>query len=77
MPMQVGELGRSPSLDGAGPQAGELGNIDTYTLDRACQATTSAFDGRLDGGGTAEAKETHRRFTIAFYCSAVFKRIYR
>lgn len=25
--------------------------------------------------GTAEAKETHKRFTIAFYCSAVFKRI--
>jgi hypothetical protein len=76
MPMDVGESGRF-SLSGTELvlTPGELGNIDTYTLD----ASLSADDLSLrwvasTEEGTAEAKETHKRFTIAFYCSAVFKR---
>ena len=76
VPMQVGELGTF-TLSGTELvlRPGEPGNIDTYTLD----ASLSGDDLSLrwvasTEEGTAEAKETHRRFTIAFYCSAVFKR---
>jgi len=76
VPMQVGELGTF-TLSGTELvlRPGELGNIDTYTLD----ASFSGDDLSLrwvasTEEGTAEAKETHRQFTIAFYCSAVFKR---
>ena len=76
VPMEVDEFG---TFTLSGTQLvltpGEPGNIDTYTLD----ATLSGDDLSLrwvasTEEGTAEAKETHRRFTIAFYCSAVFKR---
>ena len=76
MPMQVGESGTF-ALSGTelDLRIGEPGNIDTYTL----QASLSGDDLRLrweasTEEGTAGDKETHRTFTIAFYCSAVFKR---
>ena len=74
--MQVGESG---TFALAGTQLvlipGEPGNIDTYTLD----ATISDNELSLrwvdsTEQGSAEAKATHRRFTIAFYCSAIFRR---
>jgi len=77
MPMEVGESG---TFALSGTQLvltpGEPGNIDTYTLD----ASLSGDDLSLrwvasTEEGTAEAKETHRRFTIAFYCGARFKRV--
>jgi hypothetical protein len=77
MPMEVDELGMF-TLSGTELVLipGEAGNIDTYTLD----ANLSGDDLSLrwvasTEEGTAEAKEIHKRFTIAFYCSAVFKRI--
>lgn len=79
MPMEVGESGVF-TLSGTELvlTPGEPGNIDTYTLD----ASLSGDDLSLrwvasTEQGTAEAKETHKRFTIAFYCSAVFKRVDR
>jgi len=76
MPMQVGESGTF-TLSGTklGLTIGEPGNIDTYTLD----ASLSGDDLSLrwvasTEEGTAGDKATHRRFTIAFYCSAGFKR---
>ena len=77
MPMEVGESG---TFTLSGTQLvltlGEPGNINTYTL----AASLSGDDLSLHWvasteEGTAEAKETHKRFTIAFYCSAVFKRV--
>lgn len=78
-PMQVGELG-AYRLSGAELvlAPGEAGNIDTYTL--AAKVSGDNLSLRWVGSteeGTAEAKETHKRFTIAFYCSAVFKRVGR
>jgi hypothetical protein len=79
MPMGVGESG---TFALSGTQLiltpGEAGNIDTYTL----SVNLSGDDLSLHWvasteEGTAEAKETHKRFTIAFYCSAVFKRVDR
>ena len=54
---------------------GEPGNVDTYTFD----ATLSGDELSLrcvdsTEQGTAEDKAMHRRFTIAFYCSAPFRR---
>ena len=77
MPMEVDESGTF-ILSGTELllTPGEPGNIDTYTL----AASLSGDDLSLrwvasTEEGTAEAKETHRRFTIAFYCSAPFKRL--
>ena len=77
MPMEVDESG-SFTLSGTELvlTPGEPGNIDTYTL----EASLSGDDLSLrwvasTEEGTAEAKETHRQFTIAFYCSAPFKRV--
>jgi hypothetical protein len=77
MPMEVDELGTF-TLSGTTLilAPGEPGNIDTYTL----EASLSGDDLSLrwvasTEEGTAEAKETHRQFTIAFYCSAPFKRV--
>jgi hypothetical protein len=76
-PMEVDELG---TFALAGTELvlkpGEPGTIDTYTFD----ANLSGDDLSLrwvasTEEGTAEAKEIHKRFTIAFYCSAVFKRV--
>ena len=55
---------------------GEPGNIDTYTFD----ATRSADKFSLrwvdsTEEGTAENLATHKIFTIAFYCSAPFRRV--
>ena len=79
MPMQVGESGTF-TLSGTELDLtiGEPGNIDTYTLD----ASLSGDDLSLrwvasTEEGTAGDKATHRRFTIAFYCSAGFKRVDR
>jgi len=76
-PMQVGESGTF-TLSGTELvlTIGEPGNIDTYTLD----ASLSGDDLSLrwvasTEEGPAEGKEIHRRFTIAFYCSAVFTRV--
>ena len=76
MAMQVGELGTfelSGRLLVLSP--GEPGNIDTYTF----EATVAGDELSLrcvdsTEQGTPEAKATHRRFTIAFYCSAPFRR---
>jgi len=77
MPMEVDESG-SFALSGTELvlTPGEPGNIDTYTL----AASLSADDLSLNWvasteEGTAEAKEIHKQFTIAFYCSGVFKRV--
>ena len=76
MAMQVGELG---TFELSGTQLvlspGEAGNIDTYTF----EATVAGDELSLrcvdsTEQGTPEAKATHRRFTIAFYCSAPFRR---
>jgi hypothetical protein len=76
MAMQVGEFG---TLALSGSQLvltiGEPGNIDTYTFD----ATISGDELSLrcvdsTEQGTAEDKAKHRRYTIAFYCSAPFRR---
>ena len=76
MPMQVGESGTF-TLSGTELflTIGEPGNIDTYAFD----ASLSGDDLSLrwvasTEEGTAGDKATHRRFTIAFYCSAGFKR---
>jgi 1-aminocyclopropane-1-carboxylate deaminase len=78
MPMQVGESGTfTLSETQLVLTIGEPGNIDTYTLapslslgdDLSLEWVASTEE------GTAGDKETHRRFTIAFYCSAVFKRV--
>lgn len=77
MPMEVDESG-SFALSGTELvlTPGEPGNIDTYTL----AASLSGDDLSLrwvasTEQGTPEAKETHKRFTIAFYCSATFSRV--
>jgi hypothetical protein len=76
MAMQVGELG---TFELSGTQLvlspGEPGNIDTYTF----EATVAGDELSLrcvdsTEQGTPEAQATHRRFTIAFYCSAPFRR---
>jgi hypothetical protein len=76
MAMQVGEMG---TFELSGTQLvlslGEPGNIDTYTF----EATVAGDELSLrcvdsTEQGTPEAKATHRRFTIAFYCSAPFRR---
>lgn len=76
MAMQVGESG---TLALSGKQLvltlGEPGNIDTYTFD----ATLSGNELSLrcvdsTEQGTSEDKAKHRRYTIAFYCSAPFRR---
>lgn len=76
MAMQVGESG---TFTISGTQLvlriGEPGNIDTYTF----EVTSSGEDLSLryitaTEQGTAEDQAKHRRYTIAFYCSTVFKR---
>jgi hypothetical protein len=76
MPLQVGESG---TFALSGTQLvltlGEPGNIDTYTL--ALSQTGDQLSLQWVASteeGTAGDKEKHRRFTIAFYCSALFKR---
>lgn len=80
MPMQVGESGTfTLSETQLVLTIGEPGNIDTYTLapslslgdDLSLEWVASTEE------GTTGDKETHRRFTIALYCSAVFKRAHR
>jgi len=76
MAMQVGEFG---TFVLSGKQLvltlGEPGNVDTYTFE-----TTLASDElslRCEDSteqGTAEDKAKHRRYTIAFYCTAPFRR---
>jgi len=76
MAMQVGESGTF-TLSGTRLvlTIGESGNLDTYTM----QATLSSDELSLQcidstEQGSAEDKAKHRRYTIAFYCSAVFRR---
>lgn len=76
MAMQVGELG---TFELSGTQLvlspGEPGNIDTYTFEATVEGdelSLRCVDSTEQG--TADAKATHRRFTIAFYCSAPFRR---
>jgi hypothetical protein len=76
MAMQVGESG---TFTFSGTQLlltiGEPGNIDTYTFEATLSGDKLSL--RWLGSteeGTAQDKEHHRRFTIAFYCSAVFMR---
>ena len=74
MAMQVGELG---TFELSGTQLvlspGEPGNIDTYTFEATVAGDALSLR-CVDSTeqGTPEAKATHRRFTIAFYCSATF-----
>ena len=76
MAMQVGELG---TFALSGKQLvlapGEPGNVDTYTFDATLsgnELTLRCVDSTEQG--TTEDKAMHRRFTIAFYCSAPFRR---
>ena len=76
MAMQVGELG---TFELSGRQLvltpGEPGNIDTYTFD-ATQSGDELSLRCVDSTeqGTTEDKAKHGLFTIAFYCSAPFRR---
>lgn len=72
MPMQVGESG---TFALSGNELVLTNNSDTYTLQ------TTLADDELSlrwlsstEQGTAQDKETHHRYTIAFYCSAPFRR---
>lgn len=76
MAMQVGELG---TFALSGKQLvlspGEPGNVDTYTFDATLSGnklTLRCVDSTEQG--TTEDKAMHRRFTIAFYCTAPFRR---
>ena len=76
MAMQVGELG---TFALSGKQLvlspGEPGNVDTYTFDATLsgnELTLRCVDSTEQG--TTEDKAKHRRYTIAFYCSAPFGR---
>ncbi len=76
MAMQVGELG---TFVLSGNQLvlmpGEAGNVDTYTFDVTLsgnELSLRCVDSTEQG--TTEDKAMHRRFTIAFYCSAPFRR---
>jgi hypothetical protein len=76
-PMEVDELG---TFTLAGTELvlkpGEPGNIDTYSFEWSLSGNDLSLRWiSSTEEGTAEAKETHKRFTIAFYCSAVFKRV--
>jgi hypothetical protein len=77
MAMQVGESG---TFTLSGKQLvltiGEPGNVDTYTF----EATLAGDELSLrwvdsTEQGTTEDKAKHRRFTIAFYCTAPFRRL--
>jgi len=75
-PMEVDELG---TFTLAGTELvltiGEPGNIDTYTFEWSLPGNNLSLRWVASTEeGTPEAKETHKRFTIALYCSAVFKR---
>jgi hypothetical protein len=74
--MEVGESGTF-TLSGTRLvlAIGESGNLDTYTM----EATLSGDELSLQcidstEQGSAEDKAKHRRYTMAFYCSAVFRR---
>jgi len=55
---------------------GEPGNIDTYTFEWSLPGNDLSLRWvSSTEEGTGENKETHKRFTIAFYCSAVFKQV--
>lgn len=76
MAMQVGEAG---TFALTGKQLvlslGEPGNVDTYTFDATLsdnELSLRCVDSTEQG--TAEDKAKHRRYTIAFYCSAPFRR---
>ena len=74
--MQVGESG---TFTFSGTRLvlkpGETGNLDTYTLEPTLSGDELSLVW-IDSTeqGSAEAKATHWRFTVAFYCSAVFRR---
>ena len=76
MAMQVGELGTFALSGKQRVRApGEPGNVDTYTFDATLsgtELTLRCVDSTEQG--TTEDKAMHRRFTIAFYCSAPFRR---
>ena len=76
-PMEVDELG---TFTLAGTELvlkpGEPGNIDTYTFEWSLPGNDLSLRWiSSTEEGTAAAKEIHKRFTIAFYCSAAFKRL--
>jgi hypothetical protein len=76
MAMQVGEFG---TFVLSGKQLvltlGEPGNVDTYTFEATLASDELSL--RCEDSteqGTAEDKAKHRRYTIAFYCTAPFRR---
>ena len=76
MAMQVGETGTF-ALSGTELVLlpGEPRNIDTYTFEATLagdELSLRCVDSTEQG--TTEAKAMHRRFTIAFYCTAPFRR---
>ena len=77
MAMQVGETGTfALSGERLVLMPGEPGNVDTYTFDMVLEGdelTLRCVDSTEQG--TTEAKAIHRRFTIAFYCTAPFSRL--
>ena len=76
MAMQVGELG---TFTLSGKQLvltpGEPGNVDTYTFEATLagdELSLRCIDSTEQG--TTEDKAKHRRYTVAFYCTAPFRR---
>lgn len=76
MAMQVGESG---TFALSGKQLvltlGEPGNVDTYTFEATLagdELSLRCVDSTEQG--TTEDKAKHRRYTIAFYCTAPFRR---
>lgn len=76
MAMEVGETGTF-ALSGAElvVTTGQSGNVDTYTFEATIardQLSLRWVDSTEQG--TADDKEHHHRYTVAFYCSAPFIR---
>ncbi len=76
MAMQVGELGTFTLSDKKLVLTpGEPGNVDTYTFEATLagdKLSLRCIDSTEQG--TTEDKAKHRRYTIAFYCTAPFRR---
>ncbi len=77
MPMQVGESGTfTLTGDRLLLHVPAPGGEDSYTfaLSKVGDAISLRWTDSTESG-SAEDKENHRRFTIAFYCTAPFTRV--
>ena len=76
-PMELGEAGTF-TLSGTELVLanGEAPNIDTYTFEASLSGDELSLRWVASTEeGTSADKEHHRRYTVAFYCSAIFKRV--